>query len=106
MAARPQLAIAAARQQHRQVFVAVAVAVAQAAEVDDHRAVEQRAIRFPGRLEFFQEVSEDLRVQAVDLGDLLDPFGVAAVVRERVVRVGDVDLRVDAHAALAPDHQR
>ena len=86
--------------QHRQVLVRVAVAVAQAAAVDDHRVVEQRAVAVGRVLHLLDEPGEQLHVHRVDLGHLLDPLLVVAVVRERMVRIGDVDLGIRPHAAL------
>ena len=97
---------AAADHQHRQILVRMAVAVAQAAAVDDERVIEQRAVAVGRVLHLVDEAREQLHVHRVDLGHPLDPLGVAAVVRERVVRIGHADLRIRPHAAFASHHQR
>ena len=40
------------------------------------------------------------------LRDLLDPLGIAAVVRERMMRIGHADLGIGPHAAFAAHHHR
>src|SRR5215210_4420498 len=67
--------------------------------------IEQAAARFLCRFELFKEVCEDLRVEAINSGDLLDPLLIIAMMCERVVRVGNLNLRVYTHAALAPHHK-
>ena len=47
---------------------------------------------------------EKLGVEAVDFCHLFDEIGVATVVGEGVVRVGDFDLGVGTDAAFAADH--
>ena len=81
-------------QQDRQVVVVVAVAVADAAAVDDHAVVEQRAVAFLDRLQLAEQVGELLDVEAVDLLDLRLLLRVVAVVRQVVVAFGDADERV------------
>ncbi len=57
----------------------MAVAVADAAAVDDHRVVQERVLALANGLELAQEVRELLDVEAVDLLKLLVLSGVAAV---------------------------
>src|SRR5262245_10161558 len=80
------------------------VAVAEGAAVKDRAAVEEAAVEIRGGGEALHEAREELDVEAVDLRHLLDEVGMAAVVRQRVVRVGDANLRVDANAAFAAQH--
>ena len=67
--------------------------------------VEQRAVAVLGRVEAFEEVRELLDVIGVDPDQLLDLLLVAAVVRQGVVGVRDVDLRVGAVARLVGHHE-
>ena len=60
-----------AKQSDRQIFVAVGVAVGNAAAVHDHTIVQQRALALVDRIKSFQEVPEQSRVEDVDLADLL-----------------------------------
>ena len=53
-----------------------------------------------------EEVREQLHVEHVDLGDLLDPLRLVAVVGQRMVRIGHADLRIGPQAALAAEHHR
>ena len=46
------------------MIVLMPVAVAEAAAVDDHGMIEQRAVAFLGRLQLAQEVAELLHVVA------------------------------------------
>ena len=84
--------------------MSVAVTVADRAAVDDHRVVEQRAVAVGGGPELLDEVSEQLQVVRVDAGDLLHELRVAAMVGERMVRVGNADLGIALQAPLASDH--
>ena len=71
----------------------VAVAVAVAAAVDDHRVVQDRAaVNVLGLLELLEEPGELLHVPEVDLGDLLELLLLALVMREVVVALGDPDV--------------
>ena len=85
-----------AGQENGQVIVIMAVAVADATIVDDHRVVQERVLALANGLELAQEVRELLNVEAVDLLDLLVLSGIAAVVREVMVAFGDADERVRA----------
>src|SRR5262245_25796023 len=71
--------IAAPQDDHRQIFVAVQIAVAEAAAIDDHAMIEQRAVAFSNRFQLPDEVGELFDVVAVDPGDLLDQVGKVAV---------------------------
>ena len=79
-------AAAVAGEEDGQIVVIVAVAVADAAAVDEHRAIEERRFALADRLEPGEEVGELLDVKAVDLLELprASP-GLPAVVREVVV---------------------
>ena len=98
--------VALARQQDRQVVVGVGVAVADAAAVDDHAVVEQRAVALGDRLQLLEQVSQLGDVELVDLLDLLLLGRVAAVVREVVVAVRDADGPVAAVAAVVGEDER
>ena len=52
-------------QDHRQMIVLMAVAVAQAAAVDDHGMIEQRAVAVFCGFQFAQEIGELLHVDSV-----------------------------------------
>ena len=72
----------------------VQVAVAHAAAVEDCRVIEQRAVPVWSRLQLLQEMPEQLHVVRVDLLLLGDEDRIVAMVRHRMVLLGDADLRV------------
>src|SRR5438034_7750368 len=67
--------------------------------------IQQASISIGRLFELLQKVGEQLRVQTIDLRDLLNPIRIIAVMRKRMMRVGDADLWIDAHASLAAEHQ-
>ena len=67
--------------------------------------VEQRAVAVLGRVEAPEVVRELLRVVGVHADQLLHLLLVAAVVRQRVVGVRDVDLRIRPVARLVRHHE-
>ena len=105
MASALQTAAGAAHQQGGQVVVVVPVAVAEAAAVEHHRRIEQGALAFFDGRQAVDVVGEHLGEMAVDLLQPLDEHPVAAVVRQRVVRVGHPDFGVGAVARLVPQHE-
>ena len=72
-------AAALAGEEDGQIVVVVAVAVADAAAVDDHGVVEEGPVAFADRFELAQQVSELLDVESVDLPELLVLLLVTAV---------------------------
>src|SRR5439155_6913928 len=86
--------------QDREVVVVVLVAVADAAAVEHHRALEQVRVAFLRLEELLQQVRELLDVEAVDELDLPLLLGIAAVVARLVVAFGNAEERVAAIAAL------
>ena len=67
--------------------------------------VEQRTVTVGRRTQLFEERREQRDVIGVDLRQLLERGPHAAVMRERMVRIGHVDLRVGAAAQLVPAHE-
>ena len=96
----------AAGEDDGQVEGVVRVAVPHARAVDDRRVIEQRAIAVLRRGHLLEEAREHLHVERVDLRQLRELLGPLAVVRRRVVRVGDPDLGERAHALLAAHEVR
>jgi hypothetical protein len=91
VSARLQGAIAVAGEDDRQVFVVMAVAIANACTIDDHRVIEQGAIAIFGVLEILQEAGEFGSVVFVDFCNERKSAFVALVVREVVMRFIDAD---------------
>src|SRR5579883_3422890 len=98
-------AAAPAGQEDGQVVVVVAVAVADPAAVNDHDMVQQGSAGLAGRRELPQQVGDLLDVETVDGLDLLVLGLVAAVVREVVMSIRDVEERVAAVAGLVGKHE-
>ena len=67
----------------------VAVAVADRASVDDQAVVEEGAFALLDRFESLEQIGELLGVEAVDLANLCLLGGVALVVGEVVVALGN-----------------
>ena len=84
-----------------QVGVIVNVVIADAASVEQHYVVEQRAISFRRGLELLQILGEQRNVEGIDLRHALDFFRVVAMVRQRMMRIRDTDFRVATVAGLA-----
>ena len=101
MAAGCELAAELAREQARQIGVAMQVAVAHAAAVEHQAVIEQRAVAVRRGLELAEEIREELCLVDVDLRFLRDELGVVAVVRHGVVLLGDADLAERHRAQLA-----
>src|SRR6185503_1412881 len=95
-----------AGEQHRQIQMVVHVAVAHAAAVDEQRVLEQVAVAVGRVLQPLQELGEQAHVVRVDLRFLLHLLRVVVVVRDRVMTVGDADLRVAQPRQLAAHHER
>ena len=96
----------AAEEHDRQVVGRVGVAVAHARAVHQDHVVEQRAVAVGRRPQLLDEAGEEADVIAVDLGQLAQRLAHPAVVRQRVVGVGHLDLRIGAAAQLVPAHER
>src|SRR5262249_31826455 len=79
--------------------------IRKAAAIDDQRMIEQTSVAIRRGLEPLQEVSKQLGVKTVDLGDLLNPVRIATMMRERMMRIRNTDLRIYPHAAFSPQHQ-
>jgi hypothetical protein len=98
---RPEAA-AVPGNQDRQVFVRVRVAVGDGAAVDDHHVIQQRAVAVGRVLQLAQELGEQLGVEDIDQFDLGDIFQGAAMVRQRMVRLGNADFGILRRLASRP----
>src|SRR5579872_5843201 len=95
---------AAAGQHGRKIFVQVAVAITEAAAVDDHGMIEQGSVAVLSRFQLREEVGELVDVEAVDLRYLLDFVLVSLVVSQSVVSFCDTYFAIRA-CALLGGHQ-
>ena len=96
----------AASDDDRQVRMVVNVRIADPAPVKNERMVEQRAVAFGRGFQFLQEPGEERNVERIDLRHPLDLGRVIAVMRQRVMRIGNADLGVSAIARLARELER
>ena len=99
--AAPHLAGRTAGDEDRQVRVIMKVGIAHPAAVEVERVVQERAVPLGCGLQLREELGEQRHMELVDLGHPGDLCGVVAVVRERVVRVGDADLGIGPRAGFA-----
>jgi hypothetical protein len=83
----------------------VRVPVAHAAAEVDDRAIQERAVAIGRRLQSAGELGELGHLIGAELGVLIDPLRLVAVVRYGVVRFRDADVRVTAAAAFVPNHE-
>ena len=95
----------AADEGDRQVVVEVRVAVADAGAVEEQRVVEHHAVALRHRRQLLDQVRELLEVVLVDLVQPLELRCLVLMVRQRMVRVRDADLRIRAAADFAREHE-
>src|SRR5688572_16252841 len=105
MASAVDFPYSAAHQQRRQIVVLVAIAVTDAAAVDDYGVIEQRALGVLGRLHLAQEVTQHLDVVLIDFLNPLNLCGVVEMVRQAMMRVRHSHGTVSPVAAFAADHK-
>src|SRR4051812_30757956 len=96
----------ATRDEDREVHVIVNVGVAHAAAIEVQRVVEQRAVPFRRRFQFFEKVRKERDVERVDLRHPRNLFRVVAMMRERMVRIRDTDLRIGPVARFTGELER
>src|SRR5688572_11292774 len=93
-------------EQRRQQISRVDVSIPHAAAVQDQGVIEQRAVTVRSGAKPLDEFRKQRQMIRVDLGVGLDRLRPVAVVGDRVVRLGDTDVRIGALAQLASDHER
>ena len=82
------------------------IPVTDAAAVNDHRMIEQRAVSVRCRLELVEEIRKLGDVEPVDRPDLRLLGDVAPVVREVVMAVGNADRRIASVASVVAEDER
>src|SRR6185312_3138524 len=95
-----------ASEQYGKVIVIMAVAVADAASVNDHRMVEQGAVAVASRFQFTKEIRELLHMIAVDFRDFIHQLGIVAMMRKPVMPFRHADLAIGAIASFPRQHER
>src|SRR5688572_2496963 len=92
--------------QDRKVLVIVEAGIPHSASIQVHRMVEQRPVAVWRGLHLLEELREQGDMERIDLGDLLDLFGIIAVMARRMVRIWHADLWIRAVAQLARELER
>ena len=106
MAAAAHVAGGAARNDDWQINMVVNVRIAHAAAIQVEHVVQQRPVSFRSGLQLLQKLREQRDVELIDLGHLGDLFGVVAMVRQRVMRIGNADLRISPVACFSRQLKR
>src|SRR5688500_15854137 len=72
--------------------------------------IEQGALTIRGSFQLLEEISEQRHMERVDLGNLGELLGIAAVVSERMMRIGNANLGISSRTRFASqlecDHSR
>ena len=84
----------------------VQIRVPHAGTIKVQRVVQQCAVAFGCLAETFEEVREQRNVEPIDLRDLGNFLRIVAVVRQRVVRLGNADFRVGTVAGFTSKLKR
>src|SRR5262249_38221304 len=91
---------AAAGEDDRQVGVDVRIPVADAAAMEDHRAVQERAaVRLFNRSQLVEEMGELLHLVQLDLHEQVDILLKLPMVRQRVIPLANAQVRRGEAAA-------
>ena len=88
-----------------EVFVVVAVAVADSGAVKNHAVVQKAAISFGDGFEALQDVGDLAGVELVDVADFSLFCGIVLVVGERVMAFVDADEAVAFVASFVGEHE-
>src|SRR5258707_11815049 len=101
------LEVASATSHHNcwKVLVTVAIPVGQRGAIHDHAVVQQRRVTLFGGLHFLDPASELCQLIAVDLRYLLHQNRIVAMMRERMVAVGNANLAIRARRAFVRDKE-
>ncbi len=83
----------------------VHVPVPHAAAVEQKRVIEQRSVAILGRLQSLDELREEREVIRVHFRVHFDRRRPVAVVRDRMVRLGDADVEIRPLTELASQHE-
>src|SRR6185503_8395650 len=92
-------------EQRRQQVRRMDVSIAHAAAVQDQGLIEQRAVTVRSGAKSLDEFRKQRQMVGVDLGVRLDRLRPVTVMGDRVVRLGDTDIRIGALAQLASEHE-
>src|SRR5450755_5100216 len=101
-----EMAAAAPRNQRRQIFVQMAIAVGKARPVDDHAIVEQRPIAFPNGPHLGDPRRELPHMIAVDPCHLFDHVRLIPMMRQGMVTIRNIDLAVGPRGSFVGHQER
>src|SRR5438105_4439181 len=97
---------AAAHEQRRQRAMRMAVAVADAAAEKNDRMVEQRSIAILRRSQLLEVLGEQLEVISLNDGALVHLHRIVLMMRQRMMRLRNPDLRIRTSGLFASVHER
>src|SRR4029453_4964582 len=90
----------------RQWIWTVYVCIAHPAAIEDQRVIEQRPVAVWRSAQLLGTLREHSKVPGVEDRVLHLHVRLLAMVRDRVMRLGDADIRIALHAGLAGHHER
>src|SRR3954462_9619214 len=93
----------AAGDQNRQIRMIMYVRIPDTAAVKIERMVEKSSVSFTGGLQLLQELSKKGDVKLINLRHARDFFRIIAVMRKRMVGIGNTDLGVSAIARFTSE---
>src|SRR5688572_12903126 len=105
MLAALECARASADKQRRKRSVAMAIAVADRRTVQNHHVVEQGSVAIGSISKLLQIVGEELQMILLNLDALLHFLRIVLVMRHRVMRLGNADLRIGPRTLLSAVHE-
>src|SRR5216684_1096750 len=68
--------------------------------------IEQRTVAILSGLKLIEEIGEQRHVKRIDLRHFRELLGIAAVVRQRMMRLGNADLGISSRAGFASELKR
>src|SRR5262249_5618441 len=96
----------ATRKKDRHISDRMLAAIAHPGTVNDHHMIQQGAIPVGRHSQSLEEIGEQCHVMDVDFPQLLQLVRGVLVVRDRVVRIRNAELRIRAAAQLPAYHER
>ena len=106
MLAALDLSVRMAQQSRRQRIVVVLVAVAHVAAEEDRGVIQHRAVAFLRLDSFLMKSANISRVVLLNLHQLVHLLRIVPVMRQRMERLGDAQVRVGAHARFVIHRER
>ncbi len=96
----------AAGDDYGQIHVIMQVWVTHTASIQIQRVIQQRSIAFRRVLQLFDKLRKQREVKGIDLRDFGKLLRIAAIVRQRMMRLGDADFRIGPITCLTGQLER